>query len=298
MKIFIKTLPFLLAAVFVASGITKIISIDFFEQFLYSFGVLKLNHAIILARLIVGLEFTLGVLFALRIFTKPLSYITLALLTVFTAFIIYLEISKSSDDCYCFGTLIQLSNTVSIIKNVVLAALVVGVLKTQTESKLRYQNIMLSGAILLGFGFSFGVYFPDTALFNVKREINYCQPCFNQIVTANKLTNKKLIICFFSTKCKYCQLSTKKMTVLAQKANNHEDILYILWDKDNDVNKFFSETKSYPFTHMEMDMFKFMNLTTGKMPLIILYNKGKVEKTFRYKDLDEDAVLDFLQTKQ
>lgn len=293
-----KALPFLLAAVFIASGVTKIISIDFFEQFLYSFGVLKLNHAIILARIIVGMEFTLGLLFALRIFTKPLSYITLALLTVFTAFIIYLEISKSSDDCYCFGTLIQLSNTVSIIKNIVLAALVVAVLKTQTESKLPYKKYLLSAAILLGFGLSFGVYFPDVALFNVKREINYCQPCFNQVVTANKLTNKKLIICFFSTQCKYCQLAAHKVTVISNKANAKDKVLYFLWDNDHNAAKFFSETKTYPFNSIEMDIPHFLDLTGGIMPLIILYNKGKVEKTFRYKDLDEDVVLDFLQSKQ
>lgn len=111
-----KNLPYLLAVIFITSSITKLISVDFFEQFLYGFKILNLNSAIILARIIIGAELSIGLLYLLRIYIKPVSYITLVLLFVFTVFIVFLEITKSNDDCYCFGTLIQLSNTVSIIK--------------------------------------------------------------------------------------------------------------------------------------------------------------------------------------
>jgi uncharacterized membrane protein YphA (DoxX/SURF4 family)/thioredoxin-related protein len=287
-------LPFILAAVFIASGITKLISVEFFEQFLYSFGVLKLSQAIILTRLIIGFEFVLGLLFLLRIYTKQLSYVTLALLAVFTGFIAFLELSKSGNDCYCFGTIIQLSNTVSIIKNIILSGLVMVLLKFGDETPKRFARLLLIAALILGMGVAVGYNFPDN-LFGAKGKITFCKPCFGKVIATNKLANKKVMICFFSTKCEYCQLAARKVTVIARKANATEKVLYVLWDNDHNAAKFFKETRTYPFRSVEMDIPHFMDLTGGIMPLIILYDNGKIENSFRYKDIDEEAILQFLK---
>jgi thioredoxin-related protein len=297
MKRFSKLLPFVLSAVFIASGITKLISVDFFEQFLYSFGVLKLGQAIVLTRLIIGFELSLGLLFLMRIYIKPLSYVTLALLVVFTGFIAVLELSKSGDDCYCFGTIVQLSNTVSIIKNIILAGMVILLLKFCDETPKKFARLMLIVSLVLGMGVAVGYNFPDN-LFGAKGEITYCKPCFQKVVSANKLADKKVMICFFSTKCEYCQLSARKVTVIARKANATDKVLYVLWDNDHNAAKFFKETKTYPFHSIEMDIPHFMDLTGGIMPLIVLYDKGKIQNTYRYKDIDEDAILQFLKAKK
>ncbi|HET7734284.1 MAG TPA: MauE/DoxX family redox-associated membrane protein [Paludibacter sp.] len=289
-----KILPFILGIIFITSGATKLISVDYFEQFLYSFGILKLNYTIILTRLIIGLELTLGLLFLLRIFTKPLSYITLGLLFVFTVFIVFLELSKSADDCYCFGTIIQLSNTVSIIKNIILAGLVIFLLRTYSEPSKKFKRIKLVAAVALGFGLGFGIYFPDMLL-GIKKEVTYCKPCFNDVIKSNELSDKKVMICFLSTKCKYCQLAAKKVNVISQKAGNSDKVLFVLWDNDHNPDKFFQEIHINHFQTKEMDMLKFLKLTNGKMPLLILFDKGNIKRTFRYKDIDEDAILKFLK---
>ena len=43
------------------------------------------------------------------------------------------------------------------------------------------------------------------------------------------------------------------------------------------------------------DVIEFLKLTNGTMPLIILYNNGGVQKTFRYKNMDEYQIINFLQ---
>jgi len=288
-----KYLPYLLGVVFIASGLAKLISVDFFEQFLYSFKILNLDFAIILARLIIGAELIIGLLYLLRIYIKPVSYITLALLFVFTGFIAFLEISNSNDDCYCFGTLIQLSNTVSIIKNIMLSIIIILVLRTNFEETLQFKKSKIIISILLGVCLSFGIYFPN-GLFGAKSEVTYCKPCFENFISNNQLSNKKIVICFFSNRCKYCQLAAKKISVISQKARNQKDILYVFWDSNHNPKKFYEETKTIPLHSLEMDVLTFIKLTNGEMPLIVLYNKGVIEKTFRYNDINESAIINFL----
>jgi len=43
-----------------------------------------------------------------------------------------------------------------------------------------------------------------------------------------------------------------------------------------------------------MDVLTFIKLTNGEMPLIVLYNKGIIEKTFRYSDINENTIMNFL----
>ena len=286
-------LPYLLGVVFIASGLAKLISVDFFEQFLYSFKILNLDFAIILARLIIGFELIIGLLFLLRIYIKPVSYITLALLFVFTGFIVFLEINKSTDDCYCFGTLFQLSNTLSIIKNILLSIIVILILRTDFEETLKFRKSKLIISILTGIGLSFGVYFPN-ALFGAKSEVAYCKPCFEKFILSNQLSTKKIVICYFSNRCKYCQLAAKRISVISQKARNQKDILYVFWDSNHNPKKFYEETKTIPFRSLEMDVLNFIKLTNGEMPLIVLYNNGVIEKTFRYSDINENIIINFL----
>lgn len=213
---------------------------------------------------------------------------------MFTRFIVFLEINKSAEDCYCFGTLLQLSNTLSIIKNVFLSIIIIIVLNTNFEKTIKFRKSKLIISILLGISLSFGIYFPN-GLFDTKSEVTYCKPCFEEFVSSNQLSNKKLVICFFSKKCKYCQLSAKKVSVISQKAKNQGDILYVFWDNNHNPKMFFEETKTTPFHSVEMDVLSFIKLTNGEMPLIFLYNKGVIENTFRYSDIDENKILNFLK---
>ena len=293
MNKFKKYLPYLLGVVFIASGLAKLISVDFFEQFLYSFKILKLNIAIILARLIIGVELIIGLLYLLRIYIKPVSYFTLALLFVFTGFIVFLKISNFNDDCYCFGTLFQLSNTLSIIKNIFLSIIIILILRTDVEETLKFKKTKIIISILLGVSLSFGIYFPN-ALFGAKSEVTYCKPCLENFISNNQLSNKKIVICFLSNRCKYCQLAAKKISVISQKARNKKDILYVFWDSNHNPKKFYEETKTIQFHSLEMDVLTFIKLTNGEMPLIVLYNKGIIEKTFRYSDINENTIMNFL----
>jgi uncharacterized membrane protein YphA (DoxX/SURF4 family) len=291
-----KYLTIILGVVFITSGLAKLISVDFFEQFLYSFKILNLNSAIILARLIIGTEIIIGLLYFQRINIQLLSYITLVLLFIFTGFIILIEITNYNDNCFCFGTLIQLSNKISIIKNAILSIIIIFVLKMDLKKSIKFKSKKIIISILLGLGLSFGIYFP-ISLFGKTNDATYCKPCFKNFIASNQLSNKKIVVCFFSNKCKYCQLAAKKISVISEKAKNQNDILYVFWDSNHNPKIFYKETKTIPFRSQEMDVLNFIKLTNGEMPLIILYNKGVIENTFRYSDINEKEIMNFLKVE-
>jgi uncharacterized membrane protein YphA (DoxX/SURF4 family) len=291
-----KILAYLVGLVFILSALTKLLTIDSFEMFLYSFGFFKLNHIMILSRVLIGAELVIGIIFLLRIYVKPLSYFTLVILFLFTAFIVYLELSPSKEDCHCFGTIIRLSNIASIIKNIVLAGIVIVLLKADIELSLKHKLRFLTVGIVLGYGVAFGVHPPDFMLASKYAEKNtYCEPCFEEFVAEKNITDKKVVICFFSTTCKYCKLGAKKISLISQKAKNTENILYVFHESKNTPEAFFTKTRTTAFNWEKMKVGKFLKLTKGKMPLVILYNKGVVEKIYAYRDINEDELLEFLK---
>lgn len=249
----------------------------------------------ILSRLLIGTELIIGIVYLLRIYIKSLSYFTLAILVLFTAFIVYLQFT-SKEDCHCFGSVIQMSNIASIIKNVVLAAIVIVLLKVDIELSFKRKPIFLIAGILLGYGVAFGVHPPDFLFAKKYAEKNsYCELCFDEFVVEKNLSDEKVVICFFSTTCKYCKLAAKKVSLISQKANNTKNILYIFHESKKTPEAFFEKTHTTVFNWEKMKVGKFLKLTKGKMPLVILYNKGVVEKIYAYRDINEEELLNFLK---
>lgn len=118
-----KILLFFVAIVFAVSAVSKLISVEYFQQFLYSFGILSVIQSIMVARLIIGMEVVIALLLLSQIYQRRVIDFTLLLLLVFSGFILYLEVFTKTDECFCFGTLIQFSNKFSLVKNLVLMVL-------------------------------------------------------------------------------------------------------------------------------------------------------------------------------
>lgn len=289
-------IQYLLGVVFIASGITKLMSIDDFQIFIYSLNIVNLNFSVSLTRIIIGIEISIGLLYLVRIYQKPVSYVTLALMIIFTTFVFYLELSNSSEDCHCFGTIIQFSNTTTILKNIIIIILVVYSMIYGKQKKFKYNILIAVCSLVLGFGATLVVRPPDlTFAKKIHTDKYYDKPSLDKFIATNKLNDQKRIICFFSHKCKYCQLAAKKISIISEKANNTNDILYVFWKTNNNSEDFFKETKTHSFESKNLDVIEFLKLTNGTMPLIILYNNGVVEKAFRYKDMDESQIIKFLQ---
>ena len=73
--------------------------------------------------LLAALEFTLGILLLFAIHRRVTSRVTVCFLTVMTLITLWLAVANPVTDCGCFGDAITLTNVQTLLKNVVLLAL-------------------------------------------------------------------------------------------------------------------------------------------------------------------------------
>lgn len=133
-----KFINILIGSVFIIAAILKLISIDEFEIYIYSFDIFSFLLTTFVSRIIIIGEFILGLFLILKINYKLTWRLTFISLILFTLFLIYVAIFRQDANCHCFGELVELSPLESIVKNVVMMILLL-VAKTQS-SKFKAQS--------------------------------------------------------------------------------------------------------------------------------------------------------------
>ena len=118
-KLIKDTLRIGIGGMFVIAAILKLMSIDEFEIYIYSFNVLNFLLTSFVSRIIIAGEFILGLFLILKINYKFTWNATMIVLILFTLFLIYVAIFRNDTNCHCFGQLVELSPVESIIKNVI-----------------------------------------------------------------------------------------------------------------------------------------------------------------------------------
>ena len=77
---------------------------------------------LLMAVMLAALEFSLGVFAVLAIRRRAVARLLLALMMVMTAFTVWIAVADPVEDCGCFGDAIHLTNTQTLLKNIVLLA--------------------------------------------------------------------------------------------------------------------------------------------------------------------------------
>ena len=61
------------------------------------------------------------------------------------------------------------------------------------------------------------------------------------------------------------------------------------------MHKFFREQKVTPLAYTTFTVDTFLNITEGKMPVILFSDEGNIVQTMSYTTLQEKDILHFLQ---
>ena len=282
-------------AVFLVSAILKLISIDSFEIYLYGFGIIKLEYAFALARLIISLELLTGIVLITGIYVRMAVSIAIAMLLVFSAFILILIFTRNDENCHCFGE-IEMSHTLSLLKNILLAALLAISCQSQS-SKFRYNRLILMVTAAISLLLPLIVSPPDSFFYaRNSKNITYDEFMLDEFLKENdQFTKGRKMLCFFSTGCRFCKLAARKISVIAKKADDDEVVNYVFAGAEVSVDKFFKETNSTVFQYSFLPPNRFLKITNGVMPLIILLQDGKVKGKYGYRDIREDELIRFLK---
>ena len=168
----VKTARILIAILFVFSGISKLISLSFFDGLVaelllgpeYYNSPTELIWVQIFTRVLISIELTLGVAILQNWKVKSLILPAIQLmLVVFTIHLFYEGFTNGfGGNCGCFGDVLPLSNAESIVKNVV--AILLGIYIRRNYKKDKIRSHFPSWVI----GVTLGLVTFGTLLFGVK----------------------------------------------------------------------------------------------------------------------------------
>ncbi len=300
-KITLLVLKILLGAVFCTSAVLKLLTIDKFEMYIFSFGFLSLNLSFAVARLCIAFELFLGIGLMANVYNKFFNTITLLTLVGFTIFLVYVLAIGRSDNCQCFGDFVFFSPWQSIIKNVVLIALVLLVF---TVPSFRWHPhwlwILAVGVATLATVSLVSP--PDNILFGEGGKNGaVSQEKLDKYIASDSLLYSKIgegkkLVCFFSPACKYCQLTAQKVSSIVQRNSIPDtNVLYVFRGehRPTQAEKFFAKTNTPPVDYVFVNANNFNAITYSAVPVVTFVKNGEVEKTFHYRNITEKAVVDF-----
>jgi uncharacterized membrane protein YphA (DoxX/SURF4 family) len=156
-KYLVWAIRIVVSILFILSAIAKLypsplMGISSFEtKYLGAIGI-DGSFSVILSRMLIGLEFTLGLLILLPFYLKRIVVpTTIALLSAFSIHLFIQVIGGDSSNCGCFGELIPMTPAQALIKNILsigLLLLLLTLLKNEIEDQNNIHPLMYTGLII------------------------------------------------------------------------------------------------------------------------------------------------------
>lgn len=277
-------LRILVGVIFCLSAVAKLVAIDDFELYVYSFGWLPLNVSYVAARLCIGWELVLGVLLMAGWWKKTVRLATLLTLVAFSLLLCYLALVGRNESCECMGKLVEMSPTVSLLKNAVLITLALIAFHRCDQDEKRdvkkWKVIVccICGVVLLALPFVVSV--PDSWGFGPNRE-PYGETALKEATEGDGALlrmgvgeGRKLVV-FVTPKCPYCKLARKKIDGMKHRHDLKEgSVVYV---EPTDIGE-------------EV----WLGITYGSRPMLLLMENQEVKATYHLRNVDEDEIVDFL----
>ncbi len=301
-KIILFVIRLLVGITFIASSGLKLYSLESFELYVYSFGVFSYSTTAFLARLLIMSEFLLGIGILFRIFYKQVWWVTMAMLVGFSLFLIYVALFRSNDNCHCFGDVVDLNATESIIKNIVLIAMLLLVRK-QDEWHHSLKAYIVSISALVSVFVAFLGFPMDSmySLFYSDKNERFNQSVYDNVIVRPEYSSmidssKNMVVGLVSETCKHCKSGNTIMSAIFEQNNlDTADFKNFVMSRNAAVlDSFKIETKTQEFEYRTLNPSLIISMNNGFFPTYLLIEKGKVVKALNYKQLNEKELVKFL----
>ena len=294
-----RVLKVVLGVLFVVSAVLKIIDIDPFEIYVYSYGFFGLDMSFLVARAAIILELVLGICLIFNLFHKLIWWSSLLMLLGYTGLMAYALWLGRTDHCHCFGEWFQLDPLRSLIKNLVLL-LWLAMLYPVKGRSFRGQFPVLAGVALACTVAVFAVSPPDSMLRQdpsgkVVRQDLLETALHEGPLAGRRLDEGKKLLGFFSTGCDLCKMAARKLSLMQSFCGFPEqDVCYVFMGTETGVARFFDESEStrYPYVLYD-DAVPLLRLIDGKFPTVVLLENGVVAHEYGLRDMDEAEIKYF-----
>lgn len=313
----------LLGLMLVTAAVLKLLSIDNFEIYIYSFGIFSFTLTTVFSRLLIAAEILLGFCLIFKIYYKKVWWLSTLMMAGFTLFLVYVMIFRNDDNCNCFGELIKLNPSESIYKNIVSILLLLAIRKEKNavyKPKFRkwLAGISIAVAVILPF-----VVFPMDSVYNkiVSKDNNINTMAFENslhdsinivkldfihendtiIIKRDSLarldiSDDKYIISYVSAGCRFCKMGSEKlMMILERNKISEKHLKFLIWGYDANIIDFAKETNTMDCEYWFISPYMSLDITFGRFPVYIWTDEGEIAKTCDLRNLTENEIRGFLK---
>ena len=290
------TIRLLLGVFFIGTAVLKLLSIDSFEVYIYSFSIFSYTWTTFFSRLLIFIELLIGISLILKICFKQIWWLTMLIMVGFTLFLVYAAIFRSDSNCHCFGDLIELNPTQSVFKNIITIALLLFVRKEQSHD---YKPLMRKWLVVLIIVTSFVVSFVLLPMDLIYNRIHSDNEEVNTVAFYESLNDStfvdfqhgRYLINYALAGCKYCRIGAEKLTLMVDRHQiPHEKVKFVVGGNDEAIARFIEITGTSDYQHWKIQAPEFMAITYGKFPLYVLIEDGKVVRAGDFRILDDDLI--------
>ncbi len=297
----------LLGIVFVFSGYTKLYPIEPFEYTFVDLGFINWQEAPLVARLMIALEFLIGLLlifqFNLKIFTYKIAIGVLVFFCIYLSLLMSLVGNKGN--CGCFGTYFYMTPMQALIKNLIMLTILF--LLYRTHQGWSFNKKMNAGfTIFISLGvisipfilnpieLDYSAAYLNKPESNYKLELDSLYKDATLTVPPKTLSTGKHVIAFMSLTCPHCRIASKKMRIMHER-NPAIPFYFVLNGDDENLSYFFEDTGTMDIPHCKLNGKSFVYLAGTTMPYIALINNSMVEFEVNYFDLNQDEIEKWLK---
>ncbi len=291
--------------VFLLSAYAKLYPIELFEFTFVELHLASWSTAPFIARLLIGLEFFIGLALVGNLMPARRFYLgIIALLSLFSFHLLITWYMQGNEgNCGCFGTLLPMTPLQAIVKNIVIIVLIVFLIKKPAVCNFKYRAVILVAGFILSFSLPFilnpvtlansETFDNETTGYELEVSIIYTEKKDNEAVREN-LTEDKWIIGFFSMTCPHCKLAAYKFHILKEKFPDLK-IFMVLNGDDQEQSEFFKETKSGDIPHTRLKGSDFIKLSGPELPKIFFIDNKTVVQKPSYYQIDDTMISKWLR---
>ena len=293
-----------ISVVFIYSAYSKLYPAEPFELFVFSHSFLNWLNSTIIVRILIGVEFSIGLLLLFNIYTKRILQITVILLSIFTLYLFYIYFfDKNISDCKCFGEKLILTPLQSILKNIVLIGLSIYLIIKNKSFNFKYKKIVLILGLITSMTIPFILSPPDGFIdTSYKNKLSHNKIDSNTIgdfYFQNKhlsFKKGKAMVCFFSPGCPFCQMAAQKISISVQKRKVDFPIFYIFYGDSTNLNLFWETSHSQKFPYKIINTGLFFSYSGNSLPSILFIANEEIKQHVGYRALDDKMIYDFFKS--
>lgn len=295
-----SALKVLLGLVFIVSAVLKILDMDKFEIYIYSYHFFSLNFSFLVARLAIILELVLGIGLIANYLHKLMWWGSVFMLVGYSLLLIYAIANGRTDSCHCFGDYLQLDPKQSLIKNGFLLVLFLLIYRNEGW-KTPFRWLFLCLTILASTVAVFVVSPPDNYTSNYDPDQNHRVEIFDEMLNKAPLDSLDLqkgkqVVCFFSTGCEVCQMAAHKLSLMQQFYGfPPENVTYLFMGNEEGIAKFYEESESVLYRNVLFpDVTLLLKAVNGNLPTIVFLEDGAVVHEYGFRNMNEAEIKAFM----